>query len=279
MEVTMRPLAVLTLIGILALALMTPGVPSVRERDSASDPVADAVAHIVREVTYIEQRVLTAAKMLPRDHLLALSTMNYVVGRVTAPAYGYRRDVTREALPDGGTTDVVARRALAMQAGICGHATHTMLAILSRLGVRSREVQLYFSTPGAPRNSHAGVEVHYHDAWHYFDPTWGSVYRYPEAAPAALLSAHAIALLPNQSRARARQDHATLLWRQVVAMSPTDPSDTGYAAFDAADLRLVIDDVLVYQRLSVHTGGRSGVPKIRRLRRRVDSLPARLDTL
>jgi Transglutaminase-like superfamily len=273
MEVTMRPLAVLTLIGILGLALMTPGVPSVRERDSASDPVADAAAHIVGEVTYIERRVLTATKVLPRAHLLALSTMNYVVGRVTAPAYGYRRDVSGEMLPDGGTTEIVARRSLSMQAGICGHATHTMLAILSRLGVRSRPVHLYYSTPGTPRNSHAGVEVHYHDAWHYFDPTWGSLYRHPEAAPAELLSAHAIALLPKQSRARARRDHETLLWRQVVAMSSTDPADTGYAAFDAADLRLVIDDVLVYQRSAARTGTSSGAPR-RRLRRLTSVLAA-----
>jgi hypothetical protein len=268
----MRRLGVLTLIGILAVAMMTPGVPTVRPLDSASDPVTDAAVHILREVAYLEHRVADTT-LLAREYLLAVSAMNYVVGRVTAPAYGYRRDISREALPEGGPPDVIARRALSMQAGICGHAAHTMMAILSRVGVRSRQVQMYYSTPRARQNGHVAVEVYYDDGWRYLDPTWGSMYVQPGAAPTALLSAHAIALLPREHRARARRDHETLLWRQVVSASPTLPADTGYAAFDAADLRLVIDDVLVYQRSAARTGTSSGAPR-RRLRRLTSVLAA-----
>ncbi|MFL5926228.1 MAG: transglutaminase domain-containing protein [Gaiellaceae bacterium] len=222
-----------------------------RTRDTADlETDADtraAVTQIRREIDYIEATVLrTAGRAYPRGYLEALATMSYVVGHVSAPAYGYMasRD---EPLP-GFLGPPLVESTLSKGAGVCGHASQTMLALLAHLGVRGRLSLIYFSTPTAAQNSHAAVEVFYNSRWHLFDPTWGRFYRRPKSKPWQILSAHAVLAMSPEERAVSAVYHQTLLWTQVVSQSRSVSVETGFAVFDLPHVRLDVDGKTVYSR-------------------------------
>ena len=121
----------------------------------------------MHEVVYTRRILINAGVSYPREALIAHAAMSYVVGHVSAPAYGYMnliQGIRPVPTPDG---------VLHAGAGICGHAALTFAAIVKRFGLPVRSVQFYY---GAGDN-HIAAEVFYDGAWHYYDPTFGAYYR------------------------------------------------------------------------------------------------------
>jgi hypothetical protein len=186
------------------------------ERDAAlsqlsaiSTPFERAVEHIRREVDYTEWALASAnLTTMSRDALIAHAAMQYVVGHVSAPAYGYRNQF------GGGLPQSTASSVLDTGAGICGHAALTFAALVQRFALPVRSVQFYYPDG---INNHIAAEVFYDGAWHYFDPTWGAYYRDGNE----ILSI---------SAARARPDAETLLeydttlfWHRVASLGGSEP--------------------------------------------------------
>jgi hypothetical protein len=122
-----------------------------------------AVEQVRQEVEYTRRIGQAYNRPVPDGYLISLAAMNYVVGHVTAPAYGYRY-MHSFALPGSAET------ALEMQAGICGDAAWTFGAIVKAFGLPVRSASFYF--PNGV-DTHIADETFYAGAWHYFDPTWG----------------------------------------------------------------------------------------------------------
>jgi hypothetical protein len=184
--------------------------------ESSNDSeVTQAVKQIENEAAYLTAVLQSSGQRdVPREYVLSLLTMNYVVGHVSAPMFGRLTMVDPEAAPRGDDVGTVAERSLALGAGICGNAAATFAAILDRFGVENRSVQFYFAS-----GNHIAVEVAYGGRWHYFDPTWGTFYRAPAGvAQSAVLSVDEIRRLPPSTDYEVANDsHA---WSQVVKTIP-----------------------------------------------------------
>lgn len=145
------------------------------ERDAARSQLAAiptafdrAVEQIRGEVEYANLVITNQGRTtVPRGQLIAHAAMQYVVGHVSAPAYGYR-NVFGGELPQ-----FTAASVLETQAGICGHAALTFAAIVKQFGLPVRSVQLWYPNG----DGHIAAEVYYDGGWHYFDPTFGAYYR------------------------------------------------------------------------------------------------------
>jgi hypothetical protein len=169
--------------------------------------------------------------------------MSYVVGHVSAPQYGYLRDIAHQPLPR------TAAEALEMQAGICGNAATTMLAILGRFHIQARRVNIYYSTPDAATNGHTTVEVRYGGLWHWFDPTWGTLYVPPNGPQWHVLSLLQVLGLSPRAQRAARVGDDTLLWsRAVAAAGHSFGIDTGKLFLALPHLRVAVGPRTIYQR-------------------------------
>ena len=131
-------------------------------------PLAVAEEQVRREVAYEERNGLPYSE----GRLVAQAAMDYVVGHVSAAAYGYLT-VAGLPLPLANPQSV-----LAAQAGICGHAALTFAAIVKHFGYQVRSVQFYYDDPPpySTPDSHIADEVFYDGSWHFFDPTFGVVW-------------------------------------------------------------------------------------------------------
>ena len=167
---------------------------------SMPSPLAQAVEQVRREVAYGQRTLAVAGAPAQRDALVAHAAMTYVVGHVSAPAYGYMNELL------GTLPEPTANGALSAGAGICGHAALTFAAIVKRFGLPVRSVQFYYGT-----NNHIAAEVFYDGDWHYFDPTYGAYY----GAPDEVLSIDEARSDPS---APFRQN-TTLLWWTVGMMA------------------------------------------------------------
>jgi hypothetical protein len=138
-------------------------------RQIASQPSAltQAIEHVRREVVYSELTLQRAGQSYSHGAIVAHAAMSYVVGHVSAPAYGYMNGLL------GTRPKATANDVLDKGAGICGHAALTYAAIVKAFGLKVRSVQFYYAD-GV--NNHITDEVHYDGAWHYYDPTWGAFY-------------------------------------------------------------------------------------------------------
>jgi hypothetical protein len=131
-------------------------------------PFAVAIEQVRREVAYARHNGANLPSS--QGQLDSQASLDYVVGHVSASAYGY---LEMNSLPlPGSAPDAI----LGGQAGICGHAALTFAAIVKRLGYPVRSVQFWYTDP-PPYNtpdSHVADEVYYDDGWHFFDPTFGN---------------------------------------------------------------------------------------------------------
>lgn len=136
--------------------------------DAIPTPLQVAVEQVRREVAYQEH-----GGLLPYSHgrLVAQAALDYVVGHVSASAYGWA-EVFGGALPVPATADNV----LGLQAGICGHAALTFAAIVKQFGLPVRSVQFWYTDPAplSTPDSHIADEVFYDGGWHFFDATFGN---------------------------------------------------------------------------------------------------------
>jgi hypothetical protein len=169
--------------------------------------------------------------------------MNYVAGHVSATQYGYLTEIARQPGP------VTPEDALQMQAGICGNARDTMLAILGRLHVEARSVDVYYSTPSAPRNGHSTVEVRYRGAWHWFDPTWATMYVKRGNPQWKVLSLVDVLTLPPAKQRADRIGNDTMLWeRAVTAAGHSLAVETGMLFLTLPHLRVEAGSSTIYRR-------------------------------
>lgn len=220
------------------------GFAVLRASEAGGGPslVSQAAQQVSNRVAYVEQALAVDHVRLPHTYLVALSTMSYVVGHVSAAEYGYLR-ATHQPLPR------TAAEALATQAGICGAASTTMVAILDRLGIEARTVNVFYSTPHARRNGHTTVEVRYGSAWHWFDPTWGTVYVPHMGAQWHVLSLLQVLRLSPAEREKDRLGDDTRLWdRAVSAAGPSFGRETGMLFLTLPHLRVVVGGRTIYRR-------------------------------
>jgi Transglutaminase-like superfamily len=162
---------------------------------------ARAVQLVRDEVTYVKHTFAQQGRSMPDGYLSSLAIMNYVVGHVTAPEYGFRHEIAMLPLPVSDVETI-----LQMQAGICGNASFAFAGIAHNLGLPVRSVQFYYGT-----DNHIAVETYYEGGWHYFDPTWGLVYGDGLSITAARASANP----------QPRYD-STLLWKLTAPSSLTN---------------------------------------------------------
>ena len=135
--------------------------------DAIPTPLAVAEEQVRREVAWAEHADKDTGTPFSDGQLVGLSAMNYVVGHVSAGAYGYL-ELFGGALPTSKPDSI-----LGTQAGICGHAALTFAAIVQHLGYSVRSVQFFYTTPDGTADSHIADEVFYDGGWHFFDPTFG----------------------------------------------------------------------------------------------------------
>ena len=204
--------------------------------------VSQAAERVADRVVFVEQTLARNHIRLPRDYLISLATMSYVGGHVSAAQYGYLR-AEHQPLPR------TAAETLATQAGICGNASTTMIAILQRFHVQTRRVNVYYPTPHAPHNGHTTVEVRYGGAWHWFDPTWGTMYVPRTGSPSRVLSLVQVLRLSPAARQRDRLGDDTRLWdRAVAAVGRGFGRETGMLFLTLPHLRVVVDGRTIYRR-------------------------------
>jgi hypothetical protein len=176
---------------------------------STPSALSRAVEQVRREVAYVDLfRGDPSIELPPREELLARAAMDYVVGHVTAPGYGYMNVVL------GAPPAVAAETALQSGSGICGHAAFTFAAIVKQFGLRVRSVQFYYAN-GV--DNHIAAEVFYDGGWHYFDPTWGAYYE-DGGRTMSIEEARA----SSAPRTLLRQNE-TLLWRSVQSLAGVAP--------------------------------------------------------
>jgi Transglutaminase-like superfamily len=178
-------------------------------------PLAVAVEQVRREVVYSEAVLSNLGIPYSHGQLISQAAMDYVVGHVSAPAYGYMKDNGQSL---ASTPDAI----LGAQAGICGHAALTFAAIVKRLGFAVRSVQFYYGPDGTW--NHIADEVAYDDGWHYFDPTFG-IYYEQDGGVLSIADARAATDL-----ASLLQKNMTLFWTTVTLQAgATELSDTSFA--------------------------------------------------
>jgi multidrug efflux pump subunit AcrA (membrane-fusion protein) len=137
--------------------------------DAMSTPLLVAEEQVRREVAYSEGFLASAGVPYSHGQLVSQAAMDYVVGHVNAPAYGYLTTIAGIGVP--ALPDPI----LGAQAGICGDAALVFAAIVRHFGYSVRSVQFYYG-PGGAWN-HISDEVSYDGGWHYFDPTFGIYYQ------------------------------------------------------------------------------------------------------
>jgi hypothetical protein len=179
---------------------------------------------------------------------IALSIMNYVVGHVSAPNYGYLNEIADN--PTAGDVEDILQR----QAGICGAAQLTFGAIAGQVGLVTRKLFISYPLPDGTLGSHATNEVYYDDGhsagWHWFDATWGIFYRDPSAGQDDVLSLTEVLNLDAASRDRDRIQDRSLLWTQVVeALGKSQAIGTGYWFLEFPHLTVQTESgETIYQR-------------------------------
>jgi hypothetical protein len=162
-----------------------------------------AVAAVRDEAAYTKMISDSNGHNYPLEYLQSLAAMNYVVGHVTAPEYGYRKQMAGLPIPWN------VELALTYQAGICGNAADVYAAIVRQLGIQVRSVQFYY---GASDN-HIADETFYAGSWHYFDPTWGLTFD----------NGASITDARSEQNPTIQQDE-TLLWHLTAPVSLADVS-------------------------------------------------------
>ena len=201
---------------------------------------ASEVSYAVQKISQEVQFVKKYFKDSDEDFLKALATMNYVVGHVSAPNYAYLRDSV-------GVSHEV-EDVLKNEAGICRSAQDAFMAIAEGLGLQMRNMYIWYSkSDKKERAGHATVEVFYKGKWHWFDPTWGTFYRFPNAQPDEVLCFRQIISLEKKNRKKCAISYCSLLWRQTVSTWSDDVDDY----MEYKNLTVQIDSYtgpIIYQR-------------------------------
>jgi hypothetical protein len=204
--------------------------------------VSEATTRVIQEYQYVMPKLQGQNTAYP----IALGAMNYVVGHVSAPNYGYYNEIAQNPT-NSDIEDLLDR-----QAGICGSAQIAYEAIMNALGLKTRKLSVWYDGGG-----HATIEVWYNDGsgadWHWFDPTWGFFFRKPGDRPDATLSLKEAMELSPSDREAYKVENESLLWTQVIEYLGKNNSwarGTGYwfMEYDHVKAEVVGTGEIVYQR-------------------------------
>lgn len=146
--------------------------------DSAWTPLAIAVEQVRREVWHLQY--VTTGVTSPLDpQYISESAMEYVFGHVSSYAYGYLEDTHPGEKPGGPDLlgwDATANQILGQQVGVCGQHEIAFARIVQAFGLTVRIVSFHYVSDGIAK-AHDTAEVYYSGGWHFFDPTFGTLYR------------------------------------------------------------------------------------------------------
>jgi hypothetical protein len=180
--------------------------------------------------------VMGVAPGTPYEYLAGLSVTSYVVGRVSAPAYGYLAEHLKRPLSPHADADQVLRA----EAGICGEASTVAQAMYAELGIGSRRVVITY-----PGGGHTTVEILFADAWHWFDPTFGYFFRSPEGV---VYSVSEVLQLSPTEREASKVGNDSLLW-SVISRQLGASALNGLDLVDLPSLRVELESgELLYER-------------------------------
>jgi hypothetical protein len=215
-----------SLIALVGWSRLPPATPT-----TPATPATDAAIERVRqEVAYTSQ-----ISDLPHEELVALAVNSYVVGHVSAPAYGYL------AASGIDMEDWTIEQVLTAGAGICGEASSVAEGLYSEMGVETRRLVAWY-----PEGGHTTVEVWYDGDWHWLDPTWGMFYTAPDGDIYALTET--LRLTPSK-RAAAVVTNESRLWTQVTRLAGPDAVlRTGLGFLDAEKLRIEVGSRVIFDR-------------------------------
>jgi hypothetical protein len=106
---------------------------------------------------------------------VAFAAMDYVQANASTALYGF------ESASAGFIVPSTADEALSRSIGICGNHIAAYEAILGKLEVPVRHVQLWYTDATGKRESHILAEVEWDGRWHLFDVTWGAHFPSPDS--------------------------------------------------------------------------------------------------
>ena len=176
-----------------------------------SSPVDAAAKLLQRQVAHFGDR----PHGLSHDYYAATAVMNYVQSRVSP--LNYSMLIRAGEQPPQNPDECLVRGA-----GICGSQVAVFLALAERIGLQARSVEFYLQGETPDENSsHIAVEVFYDEDWHFFDVTWGTVFRKPDAARDDVLSITEI--LAADSPRDLAESNETDLWFQQWIEAGLDP--------------------------------------------------------
>ena len=191
-----------------------------------------------RAIQDVRNRVEYVETILPQampEYLVALAVNSYVVGHVSAPAYGYLSESDRGSLLR--STDGILRAG----AGICGEAATVAIALYAALGVESRRVVVWYDLPDGTAAGHTTTEVRYGDAWHWFDPTWGVFYE--GEGVYALVD---VIQMSANVRANFYVGNDSRLWMRAVRASGVLDGPLAFLGFPS--VRVEVEGQVIYER-------------------------------
>jgi hypothetical protein len=167
--------------------------------------IQEAEQRIRQEMVYVKPLYIGCNNSYP----LALATMNYIVGHVSAPNYGYLNEYAKN--PTVSVQDILKR-----EAGICGSAQECYMALAYQLGLQARRVYIWYPQydRGSLRAGHCVVEVFWNGKWHFFDTTYGAFFRSSETRD-DVLSLIEVLEMDELSRKSCEVSDHTLLWQDA----------------------------------------------------------------
>jgi hypothetical protein len=163
---------------------------------------------------------------------VAFAAMDYVQSHESSALYGFDAASSNFVIPASVSA------ALSRGIGICGNQVAAYEAILRKLKVPVRHVQLWYTGAHGERESHILAEVEWDRRWHLFDVTWGA---YFPSSKSTELSPDPLPLMGVLERRK--------MARPIY--NPNDPAiraqfEAGYDPFaylNGRDLGITIDDV------------------------------------
>lgn len=163
--------------GLPVLFCLSLAIAGGEQASAAVETPLDRAARAVR----VEVEFTGTPPDIAPEYLYAMSTMNYVQGRLSAANYSrLQRDRNLHAVLD-------AEKALELQAGLCNTHVDVFDKIIKKCQpqLKCRAVEFYLHEEQAGKNrTHIVAEVFYKGSWRLFDVTWGTVFLRPGAKSA-----------------------------------------------------------------------------------------------
>jgi Transglutaminase-like superfamily len=223
------------LIAVLVFTAASPAARRAAAASSATPTLDAAVSQVSNEIAFVRTQVPSEQA----EYIAALAALDFTVGHVNAPLYGWRNTVAGLDQPDCRISlYLCAENTLRLGAGICGNAAAVYVAILERLGISAHRLNLFYTAPNGTFGGHTTAEVYWAGSWHLMDPTWGVFFRTSKVAASAVLSWARVARLKNASRYMV-QDRSQLWW-QISSYEMHSGWNTGYSALLDSGAKAVV---------------------------------------